>query len=550
MIFHDYMSFSPPRARWLRAVTLALLATLSPLVAAQVIDPIFSGDFQIVVPPPASQAITLTANADLGAVELVSMGIPFAPGALTDANQVRILDAGGIEVPAFVKPTLRWHWLDNSIRAVKVQFFADPAGQYRFDTSQPRTRIIDEQFYDNGTRPGKMNAPVPRLLATLDAGWLVDSQIAGPQLVRDPARAYDQFVDRQWQWAENTSYTGVHGFLFDRASVIGFQYVRNGDPDYFAEFYNSATFYLSKIKTEGSGGGWPDCTGGWAFDGVNACDPKYSYLTPQLLLIALAGDDTRLSDETIGHMVENQMLGGWNFPLGPYQGGAQSWTERQIGLALEHVVSGYELTGDAGMRQDILAIVGWLHDHQQTPPGDPYTGGWTHSWQMHEGLDYDPTTDVRGTSPWMSANIAGGLWRAWQVTGDTRIGVLLSHLGRYLENHGFATAAQLAENDWRSSCNADGTISFYFSSALAPESAVLDIQNDQGWGADSHNPELLMVMAAARYFETDPAWRTAFSQRATLLARYLNTTCAASANTARAFNWQHRNPEAVWLLAQ
>src|SRR3546814_6011256 len=62
---------------------------------------------------------------------------------------------------------------------------------------------------------------------------------------------------------------GNHGFLFDRPSVIGFQYVRNGRPEFFAEFYNSATFYLSHIKTEGRGGGWPDCTGGWEFDGVN-----------------------------------------------------------------------------------------------------------------------------------------------------------------------------------------------------------------------------------------------------------------------------------------
>src|SRR3546814_3783367 len=116
-------------------------------------------------------------------------------------------------------------------------------------------------------------------------------------------------------------------------------------PEFFAWSHKSATFYLYHIKTEGRGGGWPDCTGGWKFDGVNACDAKYSYVTPQLLLVALAGDDTRLDDATVRHMVDNQVKGGWSSPLGPYKGAGQWWTERHNGLALEHLVSAYELTG-------------------------------------------------------------------------------------------------------------------------------------------------------------------------------------------------------------
>src|SRR3546814_319177 len=256
--------------------------------------------------PSLPRTITLTPNAEVGDRELVSLGIPFAPGELTDAALVRIVDGNGVEVPAFVKPTLRWHWLDDSIRAVKVQFFADPRQGYGFRTDQPRTESIGEEPYDRGTRPGKMDAPVPRVIATLDPQWLVHSRIAGHQLAYDGERAYDRYVDRQWQWARDVPYAGNHGFLFDRPSVIGFQYVRNGRPEFFAEFYNSATFYLSHIKTEGRGGGWPDCTGGWEFDGVNACDAKYSYVTPQLLLVALAGDDTRLDDATVRHMVANR----------------------------------------------------------------------------------------------------------------------------------------------------------------------------------------------------------------------------------------------------
>lgn len=507
---------------------------------AEVVDAIFDGGFE--PSPLPSTVITLTPNATLAASELVTLGIPFPPGTLNDAGRVRVLDDGGNEVGAFVRATLRWHWMDNSIRAVKVQFFADPDASYRFDISAPRTQSIAEQPYDNGTRPGTQGAPVPRVLATLDKAWLSESGIAGPQAPYDTERDYDRYVDRQWQWASTTPYSGVHGFLFDRASVVGFQYIRNGRPDFFAEFYNSATFYLSKIKTTGS------CAGGWEHDGVSPCDTKYVYITPHLLLIALAGDDTRVTPATVELMAQHQIQN----TLRPYNGGSQWWTERHTGLALTHVVSSYEITADADTRDSLDEAITWLYDHQQTPPGDPFTGAWTHSWQIHEGLGYNPGTDVRGGSPWMSANIIGGLWRAWRVTNDPRIPVMIRDFGRYMEQYGFVSEAGFAAggSDWRSSCNADGTIAWYFSSGIAPLAAVAAIQNDQGWGSDAHNPELLMVVAAARYFETDPTWRQTFAERAARVSIWFNQSCAAASHTPRAFNWQHRNPEAVWLLDQ
>ena len=495
------------------------------------------------------RAIRLTPNADVGDRELVSLGIPFAPGEMVDASRVSIVDGDGAEVPAFVKPTLRWHWLDGSIRSVKVQFFADPGGAYEFSTAGYRTKSIPEEPYDRGTRPGKMDAPVPRVIATLDPQWLVHSRVAGPQLAHDGKRPYDRYIDRQWRWASDLPYEGQHAFLFDRASVVGLQYVRNGRPEHFAEFYNAATFYLSKIKTAGGGGGWPECTGGWEFDGVSPCDTKYAYMMPQLLLVALAGDDTRLHAATARHMVTNQVKGGWSAPLGPYNGAGQWWTERHTGLALEHLVSAWELTGSAAVRQHIDDLLGWLYAHQQTPPGgDPVTGAWTHSWQAHEGSSYDPASDVRGGSPWMSANIVGGLWRAWLVTGDERIPVMLRDFGRYLDRHGFAPD-ELA-GKWRSTCNAGGAVGWYFSSGVAPLEQVVAIQDSEGYGSDAHNPELLMAIAAARHFETDPEWRERLERRADQVERYLNPDCAAVSHTARAFNWQNRNPEFTWLLAQ
>src|SRR3546814_20541547 len=87
------------------------------------------------------------------------------------------------------------------------------------------------------------------------------------------------------------------------------------------------------------------------------------------------GDETRLYDATVRQMVDNQVKGGWSSPLGPYKGAGQWWTERHNGLALEHLVSAYELTGSPATKQHIDELLGWLFDHQQAPPeGDPVTG--------------------------------------------------------------------------------------------------------------------------------------------------------------------------------
>src|SRR3546814_3438044 len=48
--------------------------------------------------PSLPRTITLTPNAEVGDRELVSLGIPFAPGELTDAALVRIVDGNGVEV--------------------------------------------------------------------------------------------------------------------------------------------------------------------------------------------------------------------------------------------------------------------------------------------------------------------------------------------------------------------------------------------------------------------------------------------------------------------
>src|SRR3546814_12846871 len=125
---------------------------------------------------------------------------------------------------------------------------------------------------------------------------------------------------------------------------------------------------------------------------------------------------------------------------------------------------------------------------------------------------------------------------------------MLRDFSHYLDQHGFVPD-ELAGR-WRSSCSAGGIVGWYFSSATAPLEKLVSIQDSEGYGSDAHNPELLMAIAAARHFETNPERRRRLSARADQLARHLNANCAAVSHTPRTFTRQNSNPTLKWMFTK
>jgi hypothetical protein len=152
----------------------------------------------------------------------------------------------------------------------------------------------------------------------------------------------------------------------------------------------------------------------------------------------------------------------------------------------------------------------------------------------------------------MSENTIDGLWHAWLVTADARIPPMISAFGRYLERYGWIDPATLAGvgKDWRHECSGpDGQIAWYWSSSLAPLEKLVAIENNDGWYSDEHTVELGFVVAAARYFETDPAEQRALDRRLALIANSYAESCAENGKTARRFNWNNRSAGATaWLV--
>ena len=504
---------------------------------------------------PPNQTLVVHRNAGSAPVVLVTVGIPFEPGQLDDSRNVRILDNSGTEVPAAVQTTLKWFFKDDSVRAVRVQFRARLSGDeasFHFAFDKPRASDSPGWPYPQGLVPAANGLQVPAALATLSAQWLCASLIAGPQQPAAADEAYARYVATQFLWARKLPVGEPAAWLFDRPTALYKAYIRTGRLDYLQSAVQSYRFYMKYIRREGRPIE-PKCAGGWTYGG-KPCDVKYVYLEPILLSVALTGDDSEHDATVVDNMMTLWQNGGWNPPAGPYTNPAQYFTERLVGLGLLETVSGYELTGNAQYRSRINDRIGWLYRHQrENPDGLGNDGSWRNSWDLHENDTWNPVTDVRGTSPWMTENIIDGLWHAWLVTGDKRIPEMITGFGRYLERYGWIDPKLLVKpHDWRNPCSgSDGQIAWYWASAHAPTQALIKIQNSDGWYSDAHDVELALAVAAARYFETDPVQSTALEHRLDALASSYATACAMINSTPRRFNWNNRGSAVVqWLMRQ
>lgn len=198
-------------------------------------------------PPPTSGKVPVTLEADRGAAAaaVVSLGVPFPPGALVEPKNVALFDAAGAEVAVTATVLARWP-ADGSIRSVLVAFkttlAASAKATWELRYGAPRTLDV----------AGLAANPDGPVAATLPATWLSASRVSGvllPVAANKKFAAYDAELESRlgtiaWStFGSNCASTTNHRTYYDSPHGMYQLYARVGDARHYRRAREEAVWY-------------------------------------------------------------------------------------------------------------------------------------------------------------------------------------------------------------------------------------------------------------------------------------------------------------------
>jgi hypothetical protein len=353
-------------------------------------------------PPPPSDGTTLTgtvhAYSGNGPANLVSNAIPFKPGALTDARNVRILD-GAIELALGVKVLAVWPQ-DSSIRSLLVQFSAPEAKNYTIEIGTLRTSV------DTALLP--VTWDVPQRILTLPAQYLSESLIFWEQ------KPLGQSGFPEWDSKQVSYYSRIENVgtatcantdqFYDSITSTYQLYARTGDVKYLVNGRRWALHHRrDQVYLSGSLTGRGQC----------ADNDKTRYVFPQGLVqdYFMFGDEE--AKRVSGLIADNFLMphAAGNYYIAPNTRGW--WTEREAAFALIGLLAHYEATGNETYLDRVRERITSLH-RMQVENGRK---AWVHNLYDHDPSEGCSTTDW-GSSPWMSGLLLEAVVKYHKLTGD------------------------------------------------------------------------------------------------------------------------------------
>lgn len=189
----------------------------------------------------------MTLEADKGAASntVVSLGVPFPPGALFDDTKLAVLTPTGVETAARTTVLARWP-KDGSIRSVLVAFRATLSSgakqAYSLAYGAART-AIDTTLTPNPDGP---------VAATLPARWYSASQVSGPLVaVADNKRfpTFDSTLESTLWGIDYSAYgvncgsTSSHRTYYDGPRALYQLFLRTGDAKHYRRARQEALWY-------------------------------------------------------------------------------------------------------------------------------------------------------------------------------------------------------------------------------------------------------------------------------------------------------------------
>ena len=306
-------------------------------------------------PPDSRVEVKLAPQVDTVGSVLVSFGLPFGPGWLSDDNQLRVLNADGAEIPAFARP-LAWWWIDGkqgTVRSVLVQFEFEcrerKPQSVTIAWDRPRTKTRSAEVPVAQTQVAmKVNPPpeyakyadsfeyrCPNVLAVLPARWLCDSLLVWQQVPASENRSapwFDEHLvakfDRStWNISANAKKYEAH--LFDRPATYAKIYARYGEAKYLLAMLKALDFYLQHLGDDGY------------LDLKRYKDVKYVYTEGAAIAYLLTGDERFRAGIA-------RALKAWErYKTIEYTRRSKFFTERHHGFGMVAYLHAYEITGRA-----------------------------------------------------------------------------------------------------------------------------------------------------------------------------------------------------------
>jgi hypothetical protein len=458
---------------------------------------------------PTTVRVTLARQTGVSGVQRVNFAVPFAKGALVNADLTKVTRTDGVEVPAARRVLASYP--DGSIRSVQLQVDIDSAttaldvrvGTARTTTALAMAEVSTTLLTSDGTTG-------PKVWAYLPDSWLASSQVTGPMRRRadiagTAADAFQAICDyaRYGTTAFNAGKSVKDYWLFDRATGLYRGYAYTGSQSVARDAYKEAAMYRAGITGTGSATriGVPSPA---------PTDLKYHYTEGMAIHYLLTGD-TRFREAA-----ENVAIRAHDLWLNPsYRG--QFWTERHAGFAL----IAYEWA--AAVSDDRAAtFAGWA-DTAVTAYAAMQDNG-SAAWETdarcfaHTAESQDEDYGYTGCSPWMSAIVADGLeaYARRNGAGTAKYNVArdaIVELGRMIARHGRDTTGK----------------PYYWMAAGGTKRGEID-DYDEHWGESAY----IVSMAWWYQGKTDAALRTAADQ---LVA---GTRTRGETGQLRSFNWQCR----------
>lgn len=406
---------------------------------------------------PAQQgSIPLVLTADSGPLDagaVVSLGVPFPPGAIRDPARIAVRHSKGAAVPAHVAPLAAWP-RDGSIRSALVAFRVTlrPGQQDLYQIAWGTPEGEDAQ---RAAEPLPANPDGP-VAATLTAAWYARSQVSGPHVPALDNQRFAGFEERIEQGLQGmspafdalgVSCAGQHRTYYDSPHALYQRFLRYGDAARYRRARVEARWYRDHELR-------------WSPErsfAVHVCEPQdwtparpmawgsLRRMVAQGLLddYLLTGDPA--SKEAIVGMGEALRRALPAF-VTPKEDALQA-TERNMAFAILILAGSYAVEP----RPEVLAALEDLIDRTAAWQARGDSGAFEHDLSRADPRECE--RGPRGGSPFMTALLVDALMDVHALTGDARVAPIVTRAARWLDEKALTSDRKAFRYLW--SCETD-----------------------------------------------------------------------------------------------